>query len=90
MTATTLFYILIAILIINFLFETILSYLNAKHFNDKVPEVLNDIYNKEEYLKSQAYKEENERFSTLFSVVLLSITLIFFFFKGFPEQKNRL
>jgi len=37
MTPEAIFYILIGILIIKFLFDTIIDAVNAKHFNDKIP-----------------------------------------------------
>ncbi len=83
MNATTLFYIIIGILILDFAIEYLLDYLNAKHFDDPIPKELQDVYNEEEYKKSQAYKKENERFSQYTSLFSLVITLLFFFFKGF-------
>jgi STE24 endopeptidase len=83
MTATTLFYILIAILIINFIIDKVLDFLNAKHFDDEIPIELVDVYEKEEYEKSQAYKKTNAKFSTITSLFSLTITLLFFFLEGF-------
>ncbi|WP_055437447.1 M48 family metallopeptidase [Lacinutrix algicola] len=83
MTSTTLFYILIAILIISFIVDQILDALNAKHYNDTIPEVLNDVYDKEEYHKSQDYKKTNYRFSLLTAAFSLVSTLAFFFLDGF-------
>jgi len=83
MTSQTLFYILITILIISFIIDKILDTLNAKHYNDPIPEELNDVYNKEEYEKSQLYKKENDRFSNITSFISLIATLIFFFLDGF-------
>ncbi|UMB61244.1 M48 family metallopeptidase [Lutibacter sp. A80] len=83
MTPEILFYILIAIIIVKFLFDTFLDTLNAKHFNDAIPEELNDIYDDEEYKKSQAYKKVNYKFSSLTSAFSLVITLLFFIFDGF-------
>ena len=65
MTATALFYIIIGILVLNFVIDKILDTLNAKHFNDPIPAELQDVYNKEEYEKSQAYKKEKYRFGML-------------------------
>ena len=78
-----LFYILIAIIIIKYLFDTYVDALNAKHFNDELPNELNDIYNEEDYLKSQAYKKTNYKFGLLTSTFSLLITLAFFFLDGF-------
>ena len=83
MTATTLFYILIAILLINFIIDKVLDSLNTKHFNDPIPEELNDVYEKEEYEKSQAYKKTNAKFSNVTELFSLLVTLSFFFFEGF-------
>ena len=83
MTATILFYIIITILILNFIIDKILDSLNAKHYNDPIPEELSDVYNKEEYEKSQRYKKENDRFGAITSSVSLIATLAFFFFDGF-------
>jgi len=83
MTPQTLFIIIIAILIIDFIIDKYIDYLNAKHFNDKIPTELNDVYNEEEYYKSQAYKKENYKFSLITSTFSLLLTLAFFVFKGF-------
>ncbi len=83
MTPTTLFYILIAILIINFIIDKILDVLNTKHFNDAIPSELADVYKKEEYEKSQAYKKANAQFSNLTSLFSLVLTISFFFVDGF-------
>lgn len=83
MNPTTLFYLLITIIIIKFLFDTFLNALNAKHYNDSVPKELNDVYNEEEYLKSQKYKGVNYKFSLITSSFSLLLTLLFFAFDGF-------
>jgi len=83
MSSTTLFYIFIAILIFDFIKDKWLDYLNAQHFNDKVPKLIEDVYSKSKYEKSQAYKLANYKFSTLTSIVTFSIIILFLFFDGF-------
>ena len=83
MQATTLFYILIAILIISFSIDKILDTLNSKHFDDEIPNKLKDVYDKEEYQKSQSYKKTNDQFSNLTAAFSLILTLVFFFLDGF-------
>ncbi len=83
MTATSLFYILIAILVINFTIDKILGFLNTKHFDDAIPDELKDVYEKDEYEKSQAYKKTNAKFSNLTGLFSLSLTLAFFYLDGF-------
>ena len=88
MTANILFYIIIGILIVNFIFDKTLDWLNAKHFNDLLPEELQDVYDEDEYKKSQAYKKENQRFSNYTSAFSLVLTLLFLFFDGFEFVDN--
>jgi len=88
MTSTTLFYILIAIIIINFIIDKILGSLNAKHFNDALSPELQDVYDEDEYKKSQAYKATNHRFSNITSAFSLLLTLAFFYLDGFEYVDN--
>ncbi|EGV44431.1 M48 family peptidase [Bizionia argentinensis JUB59] len=83
MTSTTLFYIIIAIIIIDFIVDKVLDALNAKHYNDPIPEELHDVYNTEEYEKSQAYKKYNYKFGILTSTFSIILTLAILFFDGF-------
>ncbi|TVZ55050.1 STE24 endopeptidase [Lutibacter sp. Hel_I_33_5] len=83
MNSTILFYILIAIIIISFLVDKVLDTLNAKHFDDPIPEELADVYDTEEYEKSQSYKKTNDHFSNLTGFFSIILTLSFFFFDGF-------
>ncbi len=83
MTATALFYIIIGILVLNFIIDKILDSLNAKHFNDPVPAELNDVYDSDEYEKSQRYKKEKYTFGILTSTISIVATLLFFFLDGF-------
>ena len=78
-----LFYLIVTILVLQFIIETLLDYLNAKHFNDPIPDELNDVFDVEEYQKSQAYKRTNYRFGILTSTVSLALTLGFLFLGGF-------
>jgi len=79
----TLFYIIIAILILQFIIETVLDYLNAQRFQDPVPEELQDVFDLEEYQKSQDYKRTNYRFGLFTSTFSLVLTLAFLSFGGF-------
>ena len=88
MNAEILFYIIIGIILINFIKDKILNAINARHFNDPIPEELSDVYDAEAYKKSQHYKATNYKFgiwSSLFSIVL---TLAFLFLDGFEYVDN--
>ena len=83
MTPQLVFYIIIAFILISFAVDQFLDWLNAKHFDDPIPQELSDVYDEESYRKSQDYKKANARFSTWTSSFMLVVTLGFFFADGF-------
>ncbi len=83
MTANTLFYIIIAIISINFIVDKIIDALNAKHFNDALPKELQDVYDETAYKKSQKYKATNYKFGLVTSTFSMVLTLGFLLFDGF-------
>lgn len=88
MQPTTLFYILISIIIISFIIDKVLDSLNSKHFDDEIPQKLADVYDESAYKKSQAYKKTNAKFSNLASSFSIALTLSFFFVDGFKYVDN--
>ncbi|GAA4281160.1 M48 family metallopeptidase [Gaetbulibacter aestuarii] len=88
MTAQTLFYIIIAIILFNFILDKILDALNAKHFNDALPKPVEDVYDAEEYKKSQQYKAARYRFGIISSTFSLVVTLTFLILDGFEFVDN--
>lgn len=88
MEPSTLFNILIAILLIKFTIDSVLNHLNAKHFYDTIPNEVSDVYEINEYQQSQLYKKTNHNFSKITSLFSLITTLIFFFFNGFSIVDN--
>lgn len=83
MEPNTLFYILIGLLTISFITDKWLSHLNAKNFDNPIPDELKDVYDEKEYEKSQDYKKVNYKFGLLSSTVMFIITMLFFFLDGF-------
>lgn len=88
MEPISLFYILISILLVKFMLDTLLNHLNAKHFNDTLPEEVSNVYDINEYKKSQSYKKVNHNFTLVTSSFSLIVTLCFFFFNGFSLVDN--
>ena len=88
MEPISLFYILISILLVKFMLDTLLNHLNAKHFNDTLPEEVSNVYDINEYKKSQSYKKVNHNFTIVTSSFSLIVTLCFFFFNGFSLVDN--
>ena len=83
MSPEFIFYSLITIIILNFLKDYYLSFLNSKNFDNKIPDEVSDVYDKEKYLKSQQYKKTQYSFSKLSRIFGLLIILSFFFIDGF-------
>ena len=84
----TLFNILITIIVLNFLKDSILDYLNSTFFNKEIPVILIDIYDEKKYLKSQEYKKIQYRFSRIFNIYSFLILMLFFYLDGFLIVDN--
>ncbi len=78
-----LFWIIIAIIVLDFLFEKYLDYLNTTKWSDVLPDEVKGIYDEKKYQKQQAYQRENHRFGILTSSFSFAITLSMFLFYGF-------
>ena len=88
MRPQTLFYIVIGIVIFNYVLGRILEYLNSTRYNDPLPEEVKDVYDAEQYKKSQKYKNVNYRFSIITSTFSLIVILAMFLFEGFAFVDN--
>ena len=85
MTSEKWLFILIALLIFNYIFSSILSYINDKNWNDSIPDSLKDFYSKEKYIKAKNYKKETGKlgfFSSSLSF-LITFLLLYFVIYGF-------
>lgn len=75
-----LYFIIILIVVLDFLFTQYLSYRNRKQMSPNIPDKLKGIYDEEKYAKQQAYQKENSRFGlyvSMFSFILILIVLVF-------------
>ncbi len=91
--ATTLFYLILGIIILDFLFERWLDYLNLSHFKPELPPELKGIYDQNKYGKSQQYLKANSRFSMIsasFSFALIILMLAFHGFAWLDEMVQHL
>lgn len=82
---TPVFYIIIAIIVIEFIVDKYFDYLNSSWRNKPIPEELSGIYDDEKYQKQQKYSSVNARFSALTAAFSLVITLAFLFAYGFAR-----
>lgn len=83
MEKTTLFYVIVLILVVQYVIHQFLEYLNAKRFGSTVPAELTDVFDGAEYQKSQQYKKINYRFGLLSDGFSLVATLAFLLLGGF-------
>ena len=58
MTTDILLIIMIGLITFNFLFSTVLDFLNDRNWNDSIPESIRDFYSEEAYLKAKNYAKE--------------------------------
>lgn len=78
-----LFYLIIAILILDFLFDRLLDGLNASRWSNVLPAELRGIYDEEKYRKSQDYQRVNMRFGLLTSTLSFLAIMVFVIAGGF-------
>ncbi len=82
------FYIIIGIIIFDFVLSSFLDYLNSTKWSSKLPNELNGIYEAEKYKKSQDYEKTKTKFSTLVSIFSFIVILLFLSFDGFSLVDN--
>lgn len=75
----TVFILLIGILVFGYVLDSILESLNLRHTVPVLPEELSDIFDAEEYRKSQLYKRDTTRFSFISKSIGLAVMLLLFF-----------
>ncbi len=80
---TSLFYLIIALLFFDFVFELILNYLNKSSWTDILPGEFKGIYEASEYKKSQDYFLANQKFGNISSSYSFVLILLMFFLGGF-------
>jgi len=84
----TIFWLIIAILLFDFIFEKILDWLNYKNMKVEIPEKLKGIYEEKKYRKSQQYEKVTTLFSLVTSTFSLFLILLMLFGGGFGFLDN--
>lgn len=80
---TVLFFVIIAILVLDFALESILDHLNGKNASATLPAEVSDIYDAEKYKKQQEYFVANEKFGLVSGVFGFVVMMLMFFLFGF-------
>lgn len=85
---TTLFFVILIILVADFMLERFVGYLNTTSQTDEIPGEMKDYYDAGQYARQQAYQRTNYRFGLIasgFSFLLIIAMLVFF---GFAWLNN--
>ena len=88
MTTQLWFFIIISLVIFNYLFSNLLDYMNHRNWKDEIPNELKDFYDKEKYKKAKNYALSKNKISLFSSSLsfLLVISLIVFNGYGIIDQ----
>ena len=88
MTAQLWVFIIISLVIFNYLFSNLLDYINHRNWKDEIPNELKDFYDKEKYKKAKNYALSKNKISLFSSSLsfLLVISLIVFNGYGIIDQ----
>ncbi len=76
MTAQTIFYIILALFIGEFIFSKTLDYLNTTYWKESLPDELKGIYDEKKYAQSMKYEKTNHNFDSITWVISFIIMLI--------------
>tara|TARA_R110001592_G_scaffold53477_3_gene163928 strand:- start:4714 stop:5949 length:1236 start_codon:yes stop_codon:yes gene_type:complete len=82
-TPEIIFNAIVAILVLSFLFDQWLNWLDTTNEPNKLPQEIADVYDEEKYLISKKYDKVKTRFSLISSAFSLLLMLGMLFFKGF-------
>ncbi|GAB5523261.1 MAG: M48 family metallopeptidase [Roseivirga sp.] len=83
MDASSLLYLIIGIIVFDYLLDQSLDWLNFRHSKETLPARLSNIYEKAEYEKSQRYHKAQARFSFLSSAFSFIVSLALLGLGGF-------
>ena len=76
-------YLIIGLVFFNYLFSTVLDYINDKNWRDQIPPLMKDYYDKDKYLKAKNYAKDKGKISLISSTLSTLITILFLAFKGY-------
>ncbi len=88
MNPQTILYIILGIVIVSYLFDQFLEYLNLRAQRKDIPSEISEFYEKEKYLKSLDYHREQTNFSFLTSAFNLCLSLLMLLLGGFGWLDN--
>ena len=76
-------YIIISLVVFNYIFSTVLNFINNKYWKDEIPPIMQDYYKKDNYIKAKKYAKEKGQINLISSTLSTLITLLFLILKGY-------
>ena len=83
MSTESWFFIIIGLVIFNYLFSNILDYLNHKNWKDDIPNELKGFYKKEKYKKAKDYSVSKNKIGFLSNTLSFAVVFSLLFFNGY-------
>ena len=83
MNSNTILLIIIAFVVLEFIFGKVLDFLNAKSWDQKLPPIVEGLYDEEKYAKAKAYAKSNGNLALISGGISFVLTLIVLYFKAF-------
>lgn len=77
------FIIIVSLVIFNYLFSTVLNFINDRNWKEEIPYEMKEFYDKEKYNKARLYGKEKGRISFIGSTISLVLMLLMLIFDGF-------
>ncbi len=83
MSVTTVFNLIVFIILFEFVWERFLLYLNTTKWSEVIPDELKGIYDADKYARQQQYSKVNYRFGWLTSAYSIVLVMAMLLFNGF-------
>ena len=83
MNAEILLIIMLCLMVFNYLFSTILNYINDKNWKEDIPENMKEFYSEEAYKKARNYAKEKGKVGLISSTLSFLMTSLLLYFYGF-------
>tara|TARA_B100001173_G_scaffold307773_1_gene316895 strand:+ start:1342 stop:2583 length:1242 start_codon:yes stop_codon:yes gene_type:complete len=83
LTAELILYVFIFLVAFNYIFNSVLEFLNTKNWKNNIPENLKDFYSKDKYLQARDYKIHKGKIGLISSSISFLITISFLIFNGY-------
>ncbi|HEX5170887.1 MAG TPA: M48 family metallopeptidase [Cyclobacteriaceae bacterium] len=83
MEPQTILYLILSIVVISYVFDQVLDYINLKYQRSDIPKEIEDFYNKDKYLKSLDYHRDQTNFSFITSAFSFILAVLMLMLGGF-------